>query len=194
MDTMPGDSPLNGASVMPKRRGMMWYAIILIVLAGLAGYFAGKGSAPITEDPGTNRTGTEPEAGTEPAPAPLAGETGNEGTMPAKENTIEVSRQLPGNTAALDRLVLEREGWVAIHDFADGVPGRILGASRFSAGTHELERVNLVRQTEAGKSYAAMIHASNGDLEFQFRENEADAPLKGSDGVPIMARFTVGGE
>jgi hypothetical protein len=104
-------------------------------------------------------------------------------------NLLEVSDQLAGSRVTLDRVVLKNEGWVAIHDSDNGAPGRILGAALTAAGTQEAVIVDLVRATEAGKSYIAMLHTSNGDREFQFRAGEADAPLTNVTREPIMATF-----
>lgn len=81
---------------------------------------------------------------------------------------------------------LDRQGWVAVHDYKNGVIGKILGAKHFGPATSAVE-VPLMRATLAGYTYVVMLHADDGDFtDFVPR---TDLPLLGADGKMIMAEF-----
>lgn len=202
MDTQMQSSMPSGDQE-PKKRSMgLWSSLILIVVAGLAGYFIGRGntaapadnSAIADKEPGESmeKEVMEGETMEGPKTGPLVtiGENKGGSQIPAAApNLVAAGDQLAGSRVTLERVVLKNEGWVAIHDSDNGVAGRILGAALVAAGEQETVTVDLVRATEAGKSYFAMLHASNGDREFQFRAGEADAPLTDASGNPVMASF-----
>jgi len=84
-------------------------------------------------------------------------------------------------------VMLEKDGWVAIHEDNGGKPGKILGAQLFSAGKHDAGTVDLLRATTAGGVYYAMLHVDDGDHAFDALK---DMPVSGADGNPVMAKFT----
>ncbi len=78
------------------------------------------------------------------------------------------------------------DGWVAIHEESDGKPGRILGARRFGIGINQSGSVELLRPTQEGKVYFAMLHADDGDRQF---DHTKDLPLADPQGNVILMRF-----
>lgn len=57
------------------------------------------------------------------------------------------------------------EGWVAVRDYTDGIFGNVLGATRYSKSEDRYPtQVNLMRATEAGKTYVAVFYSA--DTEF----------------------------
>ena len=68
-------------------------------------------------------------------------------------------------------------GWVVVRDDINGVPGNVLGAARFST-TEGLspKNVELIRQTESGKSYQVMYYSQEGGIGFALGE---DMPIDG---------------
>ncbi len=99
-------------------------------------------------------------------------------------NSITADDQPAGTMVAI-AVKTEKEAWVAVHEDANGKPGNILGAQIFPAGTH-LGKINLLRGTESGKKYYAMLHADDGDRAFDYT---TDLPLKDMAGEPIMHAF-----
>jgi len=99
-------------------------------------------------------------------------------------NSINADDQPAGTMMAVS-VKTDKEAWAVIHEDADGKPGKILGAHLFPAGTH-LGRIELLRGTEAGKKYYAMLHADDGDRAFAY---ETDLPLKNAAGNPVMHAF-----
>lgn len=113
----------------------------------------------------------------------------NLGSMPSAGNGRDMFRaedQAPGTMVNIAELRLQEMSWIVVHEDRDGAPGNILGAQRLrptdTAGT-----VELLRATEGGKLYYAMIHADDGDNAF---DPEKDTPKKDENGNFIMVRFT----
>lgn len=100
-------------------------------------------------------------------------------------NTVEVDDQKVGSTVFLKSIKFENAGWVAIHDNNEGVPGNILGAAWFPSGENS-GLVELLRNTENGKTYFAMIRSDDGDKKF---DNKIDVPITDASGAIIMAKF-----
>ena len=149
-------------------------ALILIVVAGAFGFWLGRTYAPA-------KTGERKG----PRPATQLGDTAL-GTVLAGGNAIAVNDQLPGMTVDLSLVTLAQDGWVVVHEDRDGKPGSILGARRFSAGENQSGTVELLRVTQEGKVYYAMLHADDGDRQF---DHTKDLPLRDPQGNVIVMRF-----
>lgn len=210
---------MDQQTTQPAAKGGLWTKLVLIVLAGIIGYFIGRGnlsnpspssdltantantagtkSATLGENGTMNKEeGTgESMAKTEtsnmqspfPAPAPTpptVSPSVSTGAM-MDENTIAVANQAAGESVTI-ALTLSENVWVAIHDSVNGKPGNILGARRYFKGG-PVDPVVLLRATQAGASYIAMMHHDDGDTTFSFKGG--DSPLLGKDGNPIMAVF-----
>lgn len=100
-------------------------------------------------------------------------------------NTIVTDDQ-PAGVAVAITVKIEKESWIAIHEDAGGNPGKILGAQIFPAGEH-MGKIELLRGTEAGKKYYAMLHADNGDRVFDYR---VDLPITNESEEPVTDAFT----
>jgi len=107
------------------------------------------------------------------------------GDASTSADSIRVSDQPEGVTVAIDQVMLDRVGWVVIHEDDNGTPSRILGAQLFDTGTRS-GTVDLLRGTLAGHRYYAMLHTDNGDHAF---DPKKDTPILGSDGSPVMVTF-----
>ena len=101
-------------------------------------------------------------------------------------NSISVEDQEPGSSVTIQSLTLGMNGWVVIHDDREGMPGHILGARRFNAGTYTGQNAELLKQTEEGKVYYAVLHADDGDRKFDYR---VDLPIKDDIGNMVLMRF-----
>jgi hypothetical protein len=105
--------------------------------------------------------------------------TNNATTTPT--GPLVVPSQAPGKVVNL-AYTLDANSWIAIRDNVNGKPGNILGARLFGKGSRE-GSIELIRATEVGKSYFAVVHNSNGDQKF---DSKADAITN------TMVRFDVG--
>lgn len=102
------------------------------------------------------------------------------------DNGVVVEDQTPGKSVAVAQAVLKVPAWVAIHDDVNGKPGNILGAQLFAEGKTS-GKVELLRATEAGKSYIAVIHIDKGD--WRLFNVALNVPLLGEDGSMITSSF-----
>ena len=149
-------------------------AAVLIILSGGIGFWLGR-SAERGEFPGLIR----PETGEEPGPD-------ISGVILTGGNAIAVNDQPPGMNVAAALVTLAQDGWVVIHEDADGQPGRILGAQLFNAGQSQSGTVELLRGTEEGRVYYAMLHSDDGDRQF---DHTKDLTIRDPQGNIIHMRF-----
>ncbi|TSC63001.1 MAG: hypothetical protein G01um101448_141 [Parcubacteria group bacterium Gr01-1014_48] len=130
-----------------------------------------------TKDAGTLKTTDSSEKTNASAPILI---------VEAGENTVSVETQTAGTMVTIASLMLKEKSWIVIHEDDNGKPLRILGAKRFETGTHTNVAIKVLRTTEAGKTYYAMIHSDSGDAVF---ETVKDLPVTTSDGAPVMTKF-----
>jgi len=105
------------------------------------------------------------------------------------ENILVVSDQPAGEEVIMSMvsLGLGQSGWVAIHEVdVDGAPSNILGARRFGAGKYFGEKIELLRGTREGEVYVAVLHADDGDSEFDYKR---EIPLEDLSGNLIISEF-----
>lgn len=163
---------------MMSQNQVIALVVVVAVVAGGVGFWFGtlnarSGAAiPASGIPGGTPEGT---------PA-----TGASITLPSGQNAIAVDDQDAGSTATVRSTTLAEEGWVVIHEDWNGKPGNILGARRLPAGSHQAIVVELLRSTEGGKVYYAMLHRDDGDKAFA---HTRDLPVLDASGSPIMMRF-----
>lgn len=102
------------------------------------------------------------------------------------KNAINVEADQPvGGTIAVGLAVLEKPGFVVIHEDANGAPGKIIAKSALlPAGQNQNLAVDVKVEDEV--YYWAMLHADDGDGTFNA---STDAPIKDSRGSAIMMRF-----
>lgn len=85
-----------------------------------------------------------------------------------EDETFSIDDQDAGNTVELGNINFpEGAGWIAVADHANGESIRFLGAARYNSDAGlEPTRVDLLRATEAGKSYRVSFFKDNGDSTF----------------------------
>ena len=114
-----------------------------------------------------------------------------EAALPLQEHALSfnarivVENQLPGLLVHIESLTLAKDQWVVIHEGTHGSPGAILGAGRFRAGMTS-GTVELLRATEEGRTYYAMIHRDDGITGF---DPKSDLPSSDDAGRAIMSSF-----
>ncbi len=105
------------------------------------------------------------------------------------DGTFLVPNQSSGNTVRIDRVEFPEEGgWLVIREDRNGEIGNALGARRFGDGVQN-GTVELLRNTQAGKKYYAIMHRDNGDWKFELSNDQPyqDILLKRQTKVEFMA-------
>lgn len=164
--------------------------IIVFVIAFLLGYGTSariinrqkSGSEAETEASAAMETGTTGEA--KDAESALAKISAAVGTG---MNAVSADDQPAGNTVSV-AVKVEKDAWVAVHEDTGGKPGNILGAQLFTRGT-STGQIELLRRLMAGRKYYAMLHADDGDRQFDYTK---DMPLVSSAGGAIADVFIAG--
>jgi len=158
------------------------FLVIAVVIALLVGLAAGwMLSKPKYSEPLETSGETPDEI--------FLDEIAQEDTIESKvtDNSVTVFDQPAGSTVQVLSVSLIQNGWVVIHEDRDGRPGNILGAQRFTAGLHpEGGEVELLRWTEEGETYYAMLHDDDIDRSFDLT---TDLPLTDENGKVILATF-----
>jgi len=170
--------------------------IITFVIAFWLGFFAGwlitgRQASPAWRQAGPESAffSEEENAAMQEGEGDTARKTISTGNTASGNNNISAENQLAGRTARVNAATLDREGWVVIHEDAEGRPGAILGAAWLPGGIHENVSVDLLRTTEAGRRYYAMLHhEANGDGTHLF-DLEKDLPMQDASGAIIMISF-----
>ena len=103
-----------------------------------------------------------------------------------EKNSITVVSQGAGNLVVVTEVRVLQPTWVAIHEDVNGVPSNILGAQLFDAGVYS-GTVVLLRNTESGRKYYAVLYKDNGDRTFDY---VVDLPVERVSGGFIFALFT----
>ena len=154
-----------------------------VVGAFLIGLVVGLGSYHIWDNNGRMISGERTDSAT--------GEEmveDSESEITESANSVTVTDQLAGFSATVDRVSLDQDGWIVIYSDRDGQPASRLGASRRDSGEYENVIVELLTNTEEGEMYYAMIHADDGDREF---DHTRDLPVQNTQGFPVMTAFEV---
>lgn len=104
-------------------------------------------------------------------------------TTEASGEFVSIADQPAGTEVSVSQLNLSQPGWVAVRDSG----GRTLGAAWFDAGTQTHVSVPLLRGTESGQSYQALLYADDGDHQFDLH---TDALITNSDGSVAGTTFS----
>ncbi|NQV93370.1 hypothetical protein HQ403_02625 [Candidatus Kaiserbacteria bacterium] len=102
-------------------------------------------------------------------------------------DSIVVRNQAHGASVIVEKARFEEDGWVVIHEGTVSQIGNALGAVRFDAGEHS-GVVELLRSTEVGNVYRAVLYRDNGDKEFSL---DSDFPFLRDGNQPILTTFSV---
>lgn len=142
-----------------------------------------------TDEAGSLTATTTPETG-----GVVTSTTGNAmstgGTTLVPSGEFSVVSQSAGDIVTIDKVAFgEGGGWVVIHEDSNGGLGRALGAAWFAQGSWN-GSVSLLRPTESGKTYHAVLYSDNGgDKQFSLID---DKPfLSQIDGKMVEQTFTV---
>lgn len=100
-------------------------------------------------------------------------------------SSVALSDQSAGSRVALAKVVFDKTGWVAVYENSEGVPGKILGAQIFDRGENA-GIVELLRPTEVGMTYYAILHSDNGDRKFDLA---SDPQMTDKSGKVVSQSF-----
>ncbi len=107
------------------------------------------------------------------------------GIVLADQNVIHVRDQQAGEKVSVELVTLENTGWVVIHEDEGGALGNALGAQLFDSGSNT-GAVDLLRNTEGGKAYHAVLRQDDGDRAFDLSK---DLILSDAEGNPVQTDF-----
>ena len=125
----------------------------------------------------TGSTGAVGATPTPPAPAPIA----------SSGSLIVPTVQDAGLTVAITKAQVKSPTWVVVYEVANGARGNALGAGYFLPTTG-VRNINLLRPTQAGKTYWVGMRVDNGDQDFSMT---LDQPVLNAAGQPLYVEFTV---
>jgi hypothetical protein len=100
----------------------------------------------------------------------------------ASGESVTVQDQAAGESVQVASVRLSETSWIAVRD----ENGKTLGAALFPAGTQTDVSVPLLRATEAGQHYQALIYVDNGDHQFDLH---ADTLIVNADGTVAGTAF-----
>ena len=111
---------------------------------------------------------------------------GNGTGLLSADDYLVIDNQAAGSEIIVKEIKVSKSGWLAIReDNGLGEPGNILGAQLFDPGM-TAGKVELLRNTEEGKTYYAVIFSDNGDRAFI---PKMDLPVLVADGMPLSVTF-----
>lgn len=135
--------------------------IVLIVIGVMV--FGDKGETPVTTDDQTPVTTDDASA----------------------INRIVMSDQYPGNVVYLSSVQVANPSWVVIQVDNAGVPGKVIGSTRFAPGINP-GKVTLTQPMVDGGTYYAVIYSDIEGASFDITKN---VPVKDAKGQVIMKVF-----
>ncbi len=95
----------------------------------------------------------------------------NAGVASGATASFTVPTQDAGTSVAFSGLSVSEPTWLIVYEMLNGTPGRILGANMFFKGDTE-GKVELLRETMPGKSYAMSAAVDNGDHTFNLHDDK----------------------
>jgi hypothetical protein len=158
--------------------------VVAIVLAGVAFWFVGrnKATAPVI----TNTNEVSQPTGQDEFIGDVPGDEPDPATIPSS-TTIAVSPQIPGDSATIDNVFLEKAGFVVIHEAdSKGQPGAVIGSSGL-LGTGPRQDLEINASLKPGGKYLAKLYEDNGDKKFNMATDKAVL----NNNKPVMAMFSV---
>jgi hypothetical protein len=193
MQQSSNQSPQGGQSektlpLLPARTPLpprlIWQLVLVAVLGLLVGFGIGAlvfrtaltpGSAEFTgaleSADGAAEDGTDESSGSSESGRVISAA----GVVPGGDIVL-VKDQSAGRSVFLSRIELTAPGWAVVQEDTNGALGNVLGAKRFDAGVYQ-GTVMLLRPTEAGKTYHAIVWRDDGDKQFNL---ESDVPVSGT--------------
>jgi hypothetical protein len=119
----------------------------------------------VTTKEGETTEDSQTDAATTDETAPV---TEEKAVLKVGDGSIVVADQAASSAIALTSATYPvSEGWVGVRDYQNGQLGAILGVVRFSEEQGLVpNQIVLQRPTTAGREYAVVVYAENGDRQF----------------------------
>jgi hypothetical protein len=156
------------------------------------GYYSFNSDGAVAQDTTpapTNNTGAVGAAGNTTGNAtPTSGATGTTGSTPVIGSMGGITLPNPqpaGLKVEITSAPVTVPTWVVVYEVVNGARGNALGAGYFTQETKS-RSINLLRATEAGKTYWVGKRVDNGDKDF----TSADQPVLNAAGQPLYVEFT----
>ncbi len=155
-----------------NKKNVIILTVVIVVLI-VVGYFFGNQKialAPATNLKNNSKVATD------------------KAVVTTSSSKITIANQIPGEVVLVSEVMMNENGWVAVHDDVDGKPGNILGAYFLNAGTYKNQMVPLLRGVTDDHSYLVVIHKDDGDKVFDYK---IDTPVTNTKGEVETASFNV---
>jgi hypothetical protein len=193
----------ENTAAITEHKDKHWNVLITTILIGLIfGFFVGRmwsgknaGEELIAKNKTATTTKTVAVKSETAVPAVKETKKANEVLTEKKpavniavatlNNSVTLSEQTAGNMVSLTKVALAQDGWVVIHEDANGELGRILGAAWFPKGVSENVSVELLRNTISNTKYYAVLYSDNGDKKF---DSKTDRPIT-ENGKDVLEVF-----
>jgi hypothetical protein len=107
-------------------------------------------------------------------------------TMDTSGAVVLASSQPAGFAVAVTKATVTQPTWLVVYEDHAGVPGNVIGAGLFFAGTNS-GTIELLRATLPGQSYFIGQTLDDGDKIFSLA---TDKPVRDSQGNPLFTQFT----
>ena len=175
---------------MNKRTQQLFLMLVIGVLVGTSAMLAWqtRGVGGVEDKQGSTPSGATTSAIT--LPATTTASLARVPNLPAAREIpanlrvgISASDQPAGSAVFVTGLSINESHWIAVYEDRDGQPGNILGAARVFPG-YISTSVDLLRNTEAGRTYYVAVLNDNGDEVF---DRLTDLPPFSPDWVIIVS-------
>lgn len=107
------------------------------------------------------------------------------------DHAVAAFDQQPDDQVVVTMVSLGADGFVVIHEDANGAPGAVLGSSVLLSGDTRNVVVELSRNTRDGERLYAALHLDDGDGVFNAESDEA---ARDSLGNELRGEFTIDAE
>ena len=158
---------------MKKNAWIIWVVVLLLALSLLAYIVMSQEKKQDGEEQPAGNGTVQNGATTGEAP-PEEQTDGSTSSMLAGPNAIAAFDQPAANSAVVTLVTMEDDGFVVLHASNKGQAGAVVGTSRLlRAGAYDNLRINYDVAQSNGAEIIAMLHADNGDGEFNASEDSA---------------------
>lgn len=179
----------NGTEDQDKKKNMKVFGAFItgFILGVLIMWLISVTGATSLDEPEVNNTGEDVKDSAVSDSNTQDIHTGEIVVSP-EDNKIKIADQIAGNRVLFESVSISQPGWLVIHENKEGTLGNALGARRYNAGNYTDGSVLLLRNTEVGNTYSAILYSDNGDKTFSL---EDDKPLLNTDNTRIESMFDV---
>lgn len=155
-------------------------AVLALIILVWGGWWAWCKQTNATPKSDTTSSGAQQSSSTNEEKTTTSSATS---LMQVGGDAVSVGDQPAGSFVIVESVTIPQIGWVAVRDSG----GRVLGAARVEAGTHQAVQVELLRNTVSGEMYQVLVYVDDGDKSFDLHK---DTLVMSSDGAVSGAMFS----